>query len=363
MMERVSWKSCEVINAAGMLTEYGASSVAKDVASEVYWGVQRCFDIEALQLHASRAISELTGSESGFVTGCSAAGVTIAAAACLTGDDDVKVRCLPNCDWDVSGIVIPAGHMVDIGVKIEQLVHLSGGRCIPVDCSSGFAERQFRAALDSGQAAATLFVRSYLCTDDANLQLDKIVSICASYGVPVIVDDAGEFDFKRDIDAGADLVVFSAQKAIGGLTAGLIAGRMDLISACKRQEHGIGRAMKVGKEGLISALAAIEKNRFGARVLQHWYEKLDLLEKLLYAESCMTTLRIADEGGRPLERLRVVVGPKKALGLLSSNVASGVRKIIFREVDFEAGSFLVDFSAMSVTDVMELAKRLIKAPN
>ena len=107
--------------------------------------------------------------------------------------------------------------------------------------------------------------------------------------MPVIVDAAAQLpplaNLKRFIADGADLVVFSGGKAIGGPQAsGILAGRRDLIMSAALQHldmdvdprtwsppaglidralvtglphHGIGRGCKVGKEeiaGLVTAL-------------------------------------------------------------------------------------------------------------
>ena len=61
------------------------------------------------------------------------------------------------------------------------------------------------------------------------------------------------------LKAGADLVITSMQKAFAGLTAATVAGRLDLVRACYFQDKGIGRPMKVGKEGVIATIAALER--------------------------------------------------------------------------------------------------------
>ena len=75
----------------------------------------------------------------------------------------------------------------------------------------------------------------------------------------MIVNAASQSDPRVYVRAGADLVLFSAHKFFAGLTAGIIGGKMELVQACMYQGQGIGRPMKVGKEGVIGAIAALEQ--------------------------------------------------------------------------------------------------------
>src|SRR6185437_4324503 len=79
--------------------------------------------------------------------------------------------------------------------------------------------------------------------------------------VPVIVDGATEPDPRIFLRAGADLVITSMHKSFAGITGATVAGRLDLVRACIYQEKGIARPMKVGKEGVIGAIAAVERWR------------------------------------------------------------------------------------------------------
>ena len=81
---------------------------------------------------------------------------------------------------------------------------------------------------------------------------------CKEKGVPVICDAAYLTDFKMLAEIGVDLAVYSGQKWLGGCTSGMIAGKKELVQACYMQEMGIGRPMKVGKEGIISIMSSID---------------------------------------------------------------------------------------------------------
>jgi len=74
---------------------------------------------------------------------------------------------------------------------------------------------------------------------------------------PVIVDAAAEYNFSDFISKGVDICTCSGHKFLFGSTSGLIAGKKELIEGCYLQNLGIGRAMKVGKEGIVRLIAAL----------------------------------------------------------------------------------------------------------
>lgn len=86
-------------------------------------------------------------------------------------------------------------------------------------------------------------------------------------GVPVIVDMASDLppwpQLDRFIKAGADLLVLSGGKAIGGpQSSGVLLGGRDLIDAARLNStpnDNIGRGMKVGKEEIIGLIVALER--------------------------------------------------------------------------------------------------------
>ena len=78
-------------------------------------------------------------------------------------------------------------------------------------------------------------------------------------------------------------MLLSGQKSLEGLTSGIIAGRLDLVRSCMFQMHGIGRPMKVGKEGVISAIASLERwmNRDAAEHNSRVAERAERVSKRL----------------------------------------------------------------------------------
>ena len=61
------------------------------------------------------------------------------------------------------------------------------------------------------------------------------------------------------IASGADIVVASGHKHFRAPTSGVMAGKMALMQAAYAQNRGIGRGMKIGKEGIIGLMVALEE--------------------------------------------------------------------------------------------------------
>jgi L-seryl-tRNA(Ser) seleniumtransferase len=246
-----------IINASGTMTVLGASSAvpsAVRAASELLpWFVE----IDDLQRSASEAIAAATGAEAGYVTASSAAAITLTIAAAMTGSDLDRITRLPDTAGMKNGVVIQRGHLVDFGAPIEQAIRLAGARVVLVGETKRADLRKLDAALDDTVAAA-LYVVSHHTELIGQVPMMDFVSVCKRHNVPVIVDAASEYDLRGFITAGADIAIYSAHKFLGGLTAGIVAGRKDLIRAAYLQNGGIGRGMKVGKEGVVGVIAALE---------------------------------------------------------------------------------------------------------
>jgi len=131
------------------------------------------------------------------------------------------------------------------------------------------------------------------------------------------VDAAAEEDLTRFVTSGAELVTFSGGKAIGGPTSGIVAGRHDLVEACRAQDAGIGRPMKIGKEalaGLYTALSAYMQRDQTAEQ-RRCTALVDVL--LTGFEQVAKTQRLVDEAGRGIERAAIAVEPAQAAALIT----------------------------------------------
>jgi len=248
----------KVINARGPATILGAARVCDSIRNEIYDILGESVEIWELQRYANRKIKELTGAEAGCVVHCTSAGMVVAAAATLTGSDPARIKALPNITWSRKKILIQKGQVTGAGdCPVWQVIKMTGAEYVEIGEALDCATFHLRAALDETVAAAFYIMEDTFAPN--LLPLETFVAICHEKGVPVICDAAYLTDFTMLAKLNVDIAIYSGQKWLGGCTSGIIAGRKDLVHACFLQEMGVGRPMKVGKEGIVSIIASIDQ--------------------------------------------------------------------------------------------------------
>ena len=236
------------------MTHLGASIVVPEAVRAVADILPEWVEINDLHRKASLAIATATGSEAGFVTASAAAGMTLAVAGAMTGSNLAAVERLPDTAGMKNEVVIMMGHMTGYGAPVEQAIRLAGARVVPVGNVTDARGYQLEAAINERTAAA-MFVVSHHVVHYGQLPLDEFARICHAKGVPVIADLASEYDLKGFLAGGADVAIYSAHKFLGGPTAGIVAGKKELVRATFLQNSGIGRGMKVGKESIAGTIS------------------------------------------------------------------------------------------------------------
>jgi len=168
------------------------------------------------------------------------------------------------------------------------------------------------------------------------LPMDLFIELCAAHGVPVIVDMASEYDLTGPIALGADAVIYSGHKFLGGPTSGIVAGTREMIAAIALQSRGIGRGMKIGKEGVIGVAAALacwrrrDHDAERAReegIVADWMATLDGIPGV-------TLARHRDWTGNPITRLEMRIDPRHAKLFaweLSERLMQGSPRIALRD--------------------------------
>jgi len=353
-----------IINVSGTMTSLGASIVVPEAVATVAGILPQFVEIGDLQKKASRTIARLCGTEAGFVTASCSAGITLAVAGAMTGCDLAAVERLPNTEGLKNEVLIMTGHMVGYGAPVEQGIRLSGAKVVPVGQATSAHGYQLNGAINERTAAA-VYVVSHHTVQYGQIPLKEFVEICHARGVPVIVDAASEYDLKGFLAAGADIALYSSHKFLGGPTGGIVAGRTELVRATYMQNMGIGRGMKVGKEGILGTIVALEawEKRDHAAVRERETRYLELWEQTLSGRPGVTPIREADPTNNPLDRLKVAIEPKGAhitAWDLADALAAGQTPIIVRDHEVEHGYFYLDPCNLHPGQERIVAERLVE---
>jgi len=371
------------INAAGTLTRLGGSLMDEAVVDAMHEAARASVDIGELQSAASRVIAKATGAEAGLVTSGAAAGLTLAAAACIAGFDIARMARLPDTRGIPNEILIARTHrnaydhaLRAAGAVLVDIGHNDRGTGAGI---RGLEAWEIEAAIGPATAAFAFSV-----TPDTAGDLPAVVATCRKHGIPVIVDAAAQLppasNLSAFISAGADIVVFSGGKAIGGPQAsGILAGRRDLVASALLQQldmdvepsrwaapdfvdrarvpvpphHGIGRAFKVGKEEIVGLIVALE--RFAARdevaVMAALGKRLDAIVAALRSRKTQIL-----KGRVPVLQIEATDGPAAAARLLA-----GDPPVHVAERDLARGLLTIDLQAVRPADDGLLIEALRRA--
>jgi D-glucosaminate-6-phosphate ammonia-lyase len=303
-----------LVNAAGKMTYLGGSACEPPVAAALATGSRQWVDMDELMAVADREIASATGAEAGFITACAAAGIAIATAACLTRGDIDLVERVPRLPERVpSDVLLQKPHAIHFGAQLTQMLRLGGGCVVEVGAVNRCTLDELAAAAAHRRVGAVGYVVSHHVPASQTCGLGEVIELAHAHDIPVIVDAAAETDLRGYVAEGADLVIYSGHKAIGGPTSGLVCGRAELIKACLAQNAGIGRAMKVGKESIIGALVAVR--RYATADPEAQARRVsELATRLAEALAGLpgVVARVVADPTRPIRRTRVEVDPDVA---------------------------------------------------
>ena len=351
-----------VINACGKMTHLAGASVLPEIAEEVATALPCFFDLDELQERAGEVIVRATGAEAGCVTACTAAGITLGVAAAMAGRDAGRIAQLPDTTGMANEVVIQKGHTVNFGAPIEQVVRLAGARVVEIGTVNGASDFHLEHAIGAN-TAAVLFVVSHHTVRYGCIPLDRVVEIAHGRGVPVIVDAAAQsFVIREIVAAGIDLAICSGHKYLSGTTAGVVCGSSDLVRAVYMQNRGIGRPMKVGKEGIMGVIAGLE-HRIGLDVAA-WQaaqdRKMNLIIERLSGMEGIAMKAEPDPNGNPFSRARMDVdAPTTGISAaaLSRAMADGEPSIRLRAHHVDEGYLMIDAMEMADKEVDLICER------
>jgi L-seryl-tRNA(Ser) seleniumtransferase len=245
-----------VINATGVVlhTGLGRAPLPEDAARAAARAATGYADLEVERETGRRGrrsgraellAAALTGAEDGLVVNNGAAGLLLALAALARGKQ----------------VLVSRGELIEIGgeFRIPEILAASGAHLVEVGTTNRTRVGDYRAAVTS-KTALILKVHpsNYRVVGfTAETAAADLAALAAKAGLPFVYDlGSGLLDHVPGLPPdepsaagalrdGANLVVFSGDKLLGGPQAGVVLGRADLVARLRR--HPIARAVRIDK--------------------------------------------------------------------------------------------------------------------
>ena len=267
-----------VINATGIVlhTNLGRSPMGEEAARAAYEAARGYLNLE-LDLQTGRrssrqdpirmSLTRLTGAESATVVNNCAAATVIVLRTLAAGKE----------------VIVSRGQLIEIGgsFRIPEIMAASGAALREVGATNITRAGDYEKALGPNTAlllrvhCSNYRIRGFTET----VPLDELVLLGKKHGLPV-VDDAGsgalvelaamgmsgEPVVSQSIAAGADLVLFSGDKLLGGPQAGIIAGKKALIDRIEKEP--LMRAFRLDKMTLAALEATLRLYRRAEEAIQ-----------------------------------------------------------------------------------------------
>jgi L-seryl-tRNA(Ser) seleniumtransferase len=225
--------------------------------------------LEDLRDAVGKRIAELLHCPAAVVTAGCASALSLATAACITGDDRSRVRRLPDTTGMKNEVLVQRTHRVNY----DHAIRNAGVRMIEVEDSAALEK-----AINE-RTAMMFFLNS--ADPQGKIHHEEFIAIGKKHNVPTLIDAAADVppveNLWRYTKMGFDLVGFSGGKGLRGpQSSGLLLGRADLIEAAKLnfgpEGDSLCRTNKVNKEETIGMLVALEAfiNQDHAAVWKDW---------------------------------------------------------------------------------------------
>lgn len=200
------------------------------------------------QTAISSLVTRLTGAEAAVVVNNNAAAVLLVLATLAVGRE----------------VLVSRAESVEIGggFRIPEVLEQSGARLVDVGTTNRTRLSDYSRAIGPRTAMALKVHSSNFRIE--GFTAEATVAELATLGITVVADiGSGLLDAncpwlpgappawlrdepaaRQTLEAGADLVTFSADKLLGGPQAGIVAGRAELVARCAA--HPLMRALRPG---------------------------------------------------------------------------------------------------------------------
>lgn len=328
------------INCCSVRTMHGGSLMLPRVRAAMDAASRQFVNLDELMEAAGKRLAELTGAEWGIVTCGSAAAVALASAACIAGNDPVRMLRLPFTDGWVNRVILPKNQRF----AYDQAIRMVGAHIVEIDSVA-----DLEAALREPVAMVAILGTN---EEFSNVRLEQIVERVKPLGIPILVDAASEHLQRPSpwLVRGADMVVYSGGKFLRGpQTSGLLLGNKNLVQAAWRNaspHQAFGRPMKVSKEDVVGVLTAVEywiNERDEAAELKHWHEDLQEIARRVETVPGVSTEVVEPKGVVRVPVLRVTWDGIALDGMaLRQRLLEGSPRIMIDDTSATANSVTLD---------------------
>lgn len=257
-----------LVNATGVIlhTNLGRANLCKTAVEQILKVADSYSNLEydvkkgargSRHDHVEKIITKITGAEAAMVVNNNAAATMLCLSAMAYGKEVITSR----------------GELVEIGgsFRIPDIMEQSGAHLKEVGTTNKTKPSDYRNAYNPETTGAFMKVHTSnyrIVGFTQEVTLKEMVALGKEYGLPVIYDmgsglmtDLSRYgvDEPTVTDAlldGADVVLFSGDKLLGGPQGGILIGKKEYIDKMKR--HPLARAFRVDK----MTLAAMEATFF-----------------------------------------------------------------------------------------------------
>lgn len=336
-----------VINASGRMTKLGVSTISETVGKTLVEAAGSYVVMDELYRYAGRTIGTMLGTEDACVTSSASAGIALAVASLICGDNLQKVQHLYDLlpHTPKREVILLKGHNVDFGAPVAEMIQAGGGVVVEAGYANGSKPDDIEHAVTE-RTLAIFYVKSHHCVQKDMVDVKTAVELANRLQIPCIVDAAAEEDLKKYANMGADFVCYSGAKAIEGPTSGFVLCKSRALADNMRLQYkGIGRTMKVGKECTMGLLQAIDEYMAGQKKYAVSREDLEQFAEQVNGIPGCTASMVKDEAGREIYRCKITFQPEEyglhAL-LVVKKLQEGDTAIFTRDYQANIGSVAID---------------------